>query len=137
MRERIIRALGGYASLDEAIGAMRLEKNSEQRRTLLTMAVRRLFNTVGPEDILKTDKTSGQWTYAGKPVSKEEQAVLQEQARGMLDSRLWKVLQTDLKYQANKRMYTESVDVSDIVAGKLLAFYIDIIHTRLKKLTGQ
>lgn len=136
MRERIIRALGGYASLDEAIDAIRLEQDGVKRRTLLTYAVKRLYSSVGADDILKTDKTSGQWTYMGKPISKEETAVLIEQAKWILDSRLWKVLQTDIKYQANKRMFVESVDVHDITAGKLLLFYGDIIHTRLKKLAG-
>jgi hypothetical protein len=136
MRERLIRALGGFPSIDSAIDAIRLEENGAKRRALLTYAVKRLYNTVGADDILKTDKTSGQWTYMGKPISKEETAVLVEQARSMLDTRLWKVLQSDIKYQANKRMFVDSADVHDLTAGKLLLFYTDIIHTRLKKLAG-
>lgn len=103
---------------------------------MLTHAVKRLYNSVGADDILKTDKTSGQWTYMGKPISKEETAVLVEQAKWLLDTRLWKVLQSDIKYQANKRMFIESQDVHDLTAGKLLLYYTDIIHTRLKKLAG-
>lgn len=136
MREWLIRVLGGYPSLDEAIEAMRQDKNAEHRRAVLTLAVRRLYNTIGPEDILKTDKTSGRWTWMGRPISKEETMVLVEQARGMLESRLWKVLEADLKYTANKRMFVESVNTDDITAGKLVSFYTDIIHTRLKKLAG-
>lgn len=136
MYARVIRWLGGYASVDEAIDAIRDNPDGAERRRILTLAVRRLYNAVGSEDILKQDMASGQWTYMGKPISKEETGVLIEQARNLLDSRLWKVLQTDLKYQANKRMFTDSVDLVDMVAGKLLIYYIDIIHTRLKKLAG-
>lgn len=134
-RDRLIRALGGYSSLDEAIEAIR-SKDGAERRRLLTLAVRRLYNTIGPDDILKIDTASGLWMYEGKQIGKEEMYVLKEQAKGLLESRLWKILQADLKYQANKRMFVESVDVIDITAGKLLTFYIDIIHTRLKRLVG-
>lgn len=136
MRGWLIRVLGGYASLDEAIEAMRQDKNAEHRRKVLTLAVRRLYNTIGPEDILKTDKASGQLTWQGRPVSKEEMQVLIEQAKNMLQSRLWKVLEADIKYTANRRMFVESVSVDDITAGKLVTYYADIIHTRLKNLAG-
>lgn len=135
MRAQIIKWLGGYATLDEAIDSMRA-KDGAERRAVLTLAVRRLYSTVGAEDILRRDTASGQWMYAGKPIAKEETAMLIEQAKAMLDSKLWKVLQTDLKYQANKRMYIDSQDVADLVAGKLILLYIDIIHTRLKTLAG-
>lgn len=135
MRAQIVKWLGGYATLDEAIDSMRA-KDGAERRAVLTLAVRRLYSTIGAEDILRRDAASGQWMYAGKPIAKEETAVLIEQAKAMLDSKLWKVLQTDLKYQANKRMYIDSQDMVDLVAGKLILLYIDIIHTRLKTLAG-
>lgn len=139
-RERLIRSLGGrvggYATIEEAIEAVRQMKGGEEKRALLTMAVRRLFNSIGPEDILKTDTASAQWTYMGKPISKEETQVLVEQAHALYQSKLWDVLQKDLKYQANKRMFTDSQNLEDMVAGKLLLFYVDIIHTRIKRLAG-
>lgn len=137
LRERVIRWLGGYASTTEAIEAIRAIPNGEERRRILTLAVRRLYNSITGEDVLKPDPASGQWTFMGKPISKEDTALLTQQAKNLLDSQLWRVLQTDLKYQANKRMFTESVDVLDITAGKMLVFYTDIIHTRLKKLAGR
>lgn len=134
MREWVIKWLGGFVSIDEAIDAIQANEDGAARRRILTLATRRLYNTIGPDDILKTDKTSGQLTFMGKPISKEEVAVIMEQARNFMDSRLWKVLQADLKYQANRRMFVESVDTLGIESGKLFTYCIDTINTRLKRL---
>jgi len=134
MRAWIIKRLGGYSSIDEALEAIRTNPDGKERRKVLTFAVKRLYNTISAEDILQHDKTSGQFMFMGKQMSKEEMGIISEQARTFFDSKLWSVLQADLKYQANKRMYTESIDTLGIEAGKLFTYCIDVINTRLKKL---
>lgn len=136
MRERLIRALGGYTSFEEALEEARATANRPARRALLAAATRRLFNTVDEDDILKVDKSSGHWTYMGRPLGKEEMMVMTETAQALLASRLWSVLVDDIKYQANRRIYIDSKSEDDLVAGKLLLFLIDIIHTRLNRLAG-
>lgn len=136
MRERLIRALGGYVSFEEALEEARATADRSARRALLAAATRRLFNTIDEEDLLKVDKTSGQWTYMGRPFGKDELMVVVQHAKGLIDSRLWAVLQADIKYQANRRIYIDSRTEEDLVAGKLLLYLGDIIHTRLKRLAS-
>lgn len=135
--KRVINWLGGYASIDEAIEAIRTLEDRIHRREILTLAVKRLYNTVGVEDILKTDINSGQLTFQGKHLTKEETTVIIEEAKWLINSKLWKILESDMKYQANKRMFVEAIDPMQLEAGKLLVFLGDIIHTRLKRLIGK
>lgn len=99
---------------------------------ILTEAVRNLFNTVGPEDILKIE--GKKMFFQDRELDPTETNRLIEEAKLFRSSKLWKVLQADLKYQANKRMFLESQSIDDLVAGKLLLLYIDIVNTRLAKL---
>lgn len=136
MRERLIRALGGYTSFEEALQEARATADRPARRALLAAATRRLFNTIDEDDLLKVDKASSQWTYMGRPLGKEEMMVIIQQAKGLIDSRLWAVLLADIKYQANRRIYIDSKSEDDLVAGKLLLYLGDIIHTRVKRLAS-
>lgn len=134
MRAWIIRRLGGYASIDDALEAIKKNPDGAERRKVLTMAVKRLYNTIGPDDILRRDPASGQFLFMGQPLAKEEMGIIIEQAKAFKESRLWKVLQADLKYNANKRLYMESVDIMGIEAGKLFTYCIDVFNTRLRGL---
>ena len=47
---------------------------------------------------------------------------------------VWKVLQNDIKYQANHKMFISSKNDMDIVMGKSWTYVLDIIKTRLSSL---
>jgi len=106
-------------------------KDDDVRNQILTEAVKHLFNTISEDDILQT---GNQWTLRGKPISEGEVKQLQEEAKLITELKLWRILQLELKYQANKAIYENSKDLVDIMAGKILLYYIDIIRTKLNKL---
>lgn len=132
MRDWIIEKLGGYPDIDSAIEAVR-EADSEEKYAILTLAVKRLFNTIGPEDIFKIHE-SGKWMYRGRPLREEEVKLLKSEAMQFQASKLWEMLQLELKYQANRKMYVSSENELDIVAGKLWVYTTDAISSRLKSM---
>src|SRR3990167_96885 len=115
MKNKLIKLLGGYTK-DE----------------VLTRAVKKLYNTIGSEDILREEM--GQWTINGKPINDAIKKLLVSEAQIFLKSRLWQVLQTDIKYRANKVMFEKAQTEQDLIAGKLWLYTIDSIKTRLESL---
>lgn len=132
LRRWIIEKLGGYPDFDAVIESIK-DKDSAERNVILTLAVKRLYNTIGPDDILKIHE-HGEMIFQGRHLSAGEVEMLQAEAKQFYKSRLWKVLQAELQYQANKKLYLDSRSENDIVAGKLWKFTIDAINTRVKKL---
>lgn len=131
LRVWLIEKLNGYADAETAIASV--EDETEKKR-LLTLAVKRLYNTVGPEDILKKDEVTGQWMFKGKVLSEEFKSRLIAEAEIFLESKLWEILRADVLYQANRRMYLLSKKDEDLVAGKLWAYTFDALATRLESM---
>ena len=102
------------------------------RDVILTEAVSRLFNTIGSKDILREE--NGQWFLEDKPIGDAKKKQLQAEAMQFLSTGLWKVLQTDVKHQANKKMFTESMSEANITAGKLWTYTLDCFRTRLESM---
>lgn len=131
-RVRIIRKLGGYPDIASAVQAIKKE-DKEQRFHILTMAVKRLFNTVSKDDILHVNEY-GQWLYKGRPLGETEVNQLKSEATELLKMKLWEVLVTEVKYQSNKAMFEKSQTEMDMIAGKVTLFIFDAIETRLKQI---
>ena len=115
MLNKIIRLLGGIPK-DE----------------VLTEAVKHLYNTIGADDILK--ENNGVWTFKGKTLSDAMKKLLIAEAQGFFKSKLWEVLQNDIKYKSNQLMFEKSKTEQDLIAGKLWLFTLDSFNTRLKSL---
>lgn len=105
-----------------------------EREAVLTIAVSKLFCTVTTDDLLRL--TPQGWMNGARTLHPEEIKLLGAEAAQFTNTKLWSVLQTDVRYQASKKMFTESQDVLDITAGKLLLYMLDVLKTRLDKLSG-
>lgn len=132
MKEAYIEKLGGYATVEDALESVR-HLPLEEKHKVLTQAVKRLFNTIDTDDILKIH-ASGHWTWKGKPMRDVDIQLLKAEAVQFRNTRLWEVLQGELVHQSRKKMFINSASELDLVAGKLLVYYIDIITTRLKRM---
>lgn len=109
------------------IKLLRLDKE------ILTELVRDLFNTIDEHDILR-EEIDGTWYVGDKELQDAEKKIVISEAQMFLKGKVWNVLQRDVKYLANKRMYISSRTEMDLVAGKLLLYLLDIIKTRLQSL---
>jgi hypothetical protein len=130
LKEWIINKLGGFTDIDTFLDTV----DKDEKIKILTLAVKRLYNTVGPEDILKENEL-GQWISEGKQLSKTEKESLIIEAGTLLSSRLWKYLQSDIKYQANRKMFLLAKSEEDLTAGKLWLYTFDAIKTRLESIS--
>lgn len=130
MRQWLIEKLGGYPDVDSALGSI---TDAGEKNKVLTLAVKKLFNTIGSNDILKLNKANN-WTFLGKELSKGRRDLLIAEAKMLLGTDLWKVLQTDISYQANRKMFISSKSESDIIFGKMWLYTLDAFATRLASL---
>lgn len=132
LRLWFIEKLGGYPDAESAIDAV---DDNETRKKLLTLAVRRLFSTIGPEDILKIHDDKKTWMFQGKPIMESEKNLLIAEATQFKESKLWLILQADIRWQANRKSFLLAKDDLDMVAGKAMLYDLDCIATRLKHMS--
>ncbi len=126
MRQFIVKLLSKYPEL--CISAL-----GEDRDAVLNQTVAKLFNTIGSDDILQVNEI-GQWVFEGKVMDKKMYELLIAEAKQLEGMRIWRVIQADLKYKANKAMFLDATDTIGLTAGKLWLFTIDCINTRLNSL---
>jgi hypothetical protein len=134
MRKWLITKLGGfteqgYLTIDEAIDDI---ENSEDKHKILTLAVSKLYNTISKDDILT--EVNGVWFSKNKSINGDIRRLLIAEAENFSKSKLWSVLQDDIKYQSNRKMYVNSLNVDDMIAGKLWLLTLDTLKTRLNSL---
>ena len=130
LKEWIIRRLGGYPDLESLFEPVDLKTRYE----ILTRAVRRHFNTISSEDILRVHE-SGAWLFQGKPLSEGEKSLLIAEAKQLLNTQLWQILCADVKWQANRKMFLLAQNKVQIAAGKLWLYILDCFATRLNSLS--
>ena len=133
LRKQLINKLGGYteAGYPDAESAINAVHDVKERRRLLTLAVKKCFNTIGPEDILQM-APSGKWMVEGREITTGDRDRLIAEANQFEGSFLWKILQTDIRYQANKVTFLKAETEDDLTAGKLWQYTFDVMRTRIK-----
>jgi hypothetical protein len=103
------------------------------RNWVINQLTRHLFNTITKEDILV--QKNSQLYLKGKLLDKEITGEIKESARGIATSTVWKFLDREVQYQANKMIYEHSVDSDGYIAGKMLLKAREIINNSLTNLS--
>lgn len=132
MKAWLIRKLGGYATISEAIDEIEESEDLIFKHKILTLAVQRIFKAIIDEDVL-TEKNNI-WFFKGRALDASQKNALISQAADFQDSILWKILFQDMAHQSKKRMFLESKTEIDLIAGKLALFNLDVMKTRLKSM---
>jgi hypothetical protein len=101
---------------------------------VLDARVALLFSTIQKSDLLRNE--NGIWYSADRELSIPEVRQLKNEARMLQNSFLWQELQKDVEYQAYLKIFLKSRNEFDLIGGKFLKLYIDIINTRLKELSS-
>ena len=133
MRNWIIRKLRGFPDIDSAISYLREIDDQDKKREILTEAVKKLYTTIGEDDIL-TKKEDGSWTFLGRPLLSSEVAQLQQEAQLMAKTKLWYVIKTDIRYNLGRRMFEEARVKDDLIWGQAIVFLDEIIRRRIQKM---
>src|SRR3990167_2275474 len=124
-----VKKLGGFNDIDEYLEG----KASKEKVYILTLAVKRLFNTIGGDVILKVNE-SGHWMFEGRSLNDNEKAILISEATNFLESKLWKVLQKDIQWQTNRKMFLLAKTEDELTAGKLWLLTLDALRTRMESM---
>lgn len=133
MKRIIIKFLGGFPDIESAIDYIRKIDDVDLKRAILTEAVKKLYNTLGPDDIL-SQNSDGTWMFKGRPLLQTEVALLKQEAALMRKSKLWLMIKYDIKFHLGKKMFEEAKVKEDLVWGQLLTFLDDVIRTRISKM---
>lgn len=105
------------------------------QRTFINLLVHHLFNFVTEDDVLTM---RGQNVYfQGRKLDKETVMKIRVDAKQWKNSLLWQILDTEGRWQANKRMFEKSQTIEDILAGKImLSYHEDVIKRKLDQLSN-
>lgn len=120
-RKWIVEQLGGYYPPVKA-------------HDVLDARVSKLFSTIHPSDLLRNEK--GTWYSEDRQLTQPEVQQIQAEARMLQNLFLWNELQKDVEYHAYRYIFTKSRGEFDLIGGKFLKLYIDIINTRIKEIAG-
>ena len=133
LRKALISLLGGFPSVESAIERIKSTQDEKSKQRILSEAVKRLYNSIGAEDILHQEP-DGVWMFRGRALTSTEMSELKQEAVILSKMHIWNVIRMDIRYQLGKKMFEEALVKEDIVWGQLLTFLDDIIRTRLKRM---
>ena len=99
-----------------------------------------VFNTISESDILRIERSghptkSDVWHYKGDALQQAQVDLLKKQAASFVDSELWKILSTELRYHALQKGLVKSQTAEDIIASKVLMYLTDVIDSKLKSMS--
>ena len=100
---------------------------------VLDARVADLFSTIQKGDLLRNE--NGIWYSGDRELSTPEVNQIKNEARMLQNSYLWQELQRDVDYHAYRNIYIKSRNEFDLIGGKFLKLYIDIINTRLTEIS--
>lgn len=111
--------------------------NIEQKilqRNLSRFIIEDVFNTITEDDILRI-KAPNVWVHKGKDLTPGQINALKSEARAFLSTGLWNILESELRWHAQKSTHDKAKTEEDMIAGKLMSYITDIIKTRLEQMT--
>ena len=95
--------------------------------------VRHLLKAISEEDILH--RTSQGWFVNKRKLERDELTILRDEAEILKDSQLWKLMQKELTWLANLRMFEHSRTAEDLTFGKAMLYNQDLGRKFLDRLT--
>lgn len=114
---KTIKLLGGYT-----------------RDEVLNEAVSDLYNTISSKDILRVE--DGDYWFQDRTLSKPELDLIKAEAQNFLQTKLWKILTNEIKYQSNKVMFLKCQGKEDLIVGKSWLYVLNEIEKKLIELTN-
>lgn len=116
-----------------AVKWLREIDDPDLKREILTEAVRKLYNAISADDILRQEK-DGTWIFQGRPLTGVEVSQLKEEANYLKGMKLFYIIKQDLRHQIGKKIWEEAKCMDDILWGQLITWIWDVINTRIKKM---
>jgi len=103
------------------------------RKKAVNFIVRNLFKGLTEEDILQTTKTNG-IIYKGSVLDRESKELIASQAKIIDDMFLWQILNDEMTFRAQEKMFSESESFEGMLFGKVMLYIIETQRNRIKHL---
>jgi len=110
------------------------ESKEDSQKRFISYLVKDLFNTIDENDILQ-EKPGGKVLFRGNPLSQEAVNLLRDNAETFASSTLWQILNNEVKYKANLRMFEKAKNEQDLIAGKMALWILEVINKKLIELS--
>lgn len=92
-----------------------------------------LFNGITADDILKY--ANGKFIVGGNELPPADTQALISGARAIKEMFVWKQLLKDMRYEANKMMFDNSLKYEDMLSGKMVLWTLDVMEKKLESLS--
>lgn len=92
---------------------------------------RGLFKVIEDDDVLRISGNKA-W-YKGKELDADAIIVLQEQSEAFLKSRLWKMLDSEIRSKAQENLYNAKSS-PDLIASHVMLYNLKLFETKLKQI---
>ena len=109
-------------------------ESSEQKilqKNLINFIIEDVFNAVSYEDVLRI-RSKDVWEHKGKVLSVLEVKSLKQEMEIMKQMSLWRMLHDELMWHAQRMLVNKSKGEEDLIAGKMLIYWISVIEARLR-----
>lgn len=103
------------------------------QKHLASFLIHDVFNQVSENDILTITK-SGEWLIGERVVTDPEKQELKTQATKLLESKLWRMLSSEISKQAHEAILKKAGTESDLIGGKIMLFNLSVIESVLRKI---
>jgi hypothetical protein len=90
------------------------------RNFVINYLTKNLLKAVTEEDILR--KTGKEWLCGNLHFKPDDLAVLKQEADALRKSLLWKMMQRELTWLSNQKMFEKSMSNDDIIFGKAMLY---------------
>ena len=87
------------------------------------------FDTFSADDLLRGN------TWRGQDLPAETMEALQEQARNLHNSTLWKILKSELQWFAIKSLVEQGKDERDVRVARISGNIVQVIDTKLQNIS--
>ncbi len=95
------------------------------KQRIINYLLKHLLNAIVLEDVV-TENTAKQLMIGGIVQKPDEVKALKAEAKMILDTRVWSLLENTLKAQAQNKIFIKSLNFSDTAAGKLMLYNLDV-----------
>ena len=103
------------------------------KNKILNFILKHLFNSITEQDVLHV--VGNNVFYKDTLLTKKQRDGIILEAKEIKNLAVYKILVDELKYSANKKIYQNSVTTDDLVFGKAALWVIDILETKINKLS--
>ena len=102
------------------------------QRKLAKFLVDDVFNTISSDNILEFK--NGEYWHKGNPITKGQIEIIKKEAKQISKMGTYNILMDEVRYHARKALEKAETE-QDIITAKLLSYFVDVIKSKLSKLS--